>query len=302
MTFVLDAAARAKHKLRLRLMAHGLAADQARRRRLTRANAEVEIDLTPAAIDNPRAGLSKPAGKPGKATFVVKPDAEGGVAQQHRGRRSACRSHARFGPMGADGSIQSATITQARYRAGDDFKADLVNGQSALKATVRGDSARRARLRQSAARRNRRAAQPAAKDLDLDVKIATVIGANKQAITGLELTALWRGGEMRLGTMRGRIGGGALTATGNGGEMRIMTTDAGALVRFARPLLRASRAAISIWCCRSNGDTSAGDAILTNFVLRDEPALAPAGVRRAAARVGGRRRRHRSVRSCASKS
>ena len=47
------------------------------RRRSARTSAEVEIDLTPAGIDNPVPGVSKPAGKPGKATFVVKPAPEG---------------------------------------------------------------------------------------------------------------------------------------------------------------------------------------------------------------------------------
>ena len=44
--------------------------------------------------------------------------------------------------------------------------------------------------------------QPPATDLDLDVKVATVTGANKQAISGMELTAFRRAGEMRLGSKR----------------------------------------------------------------------------------------------------
>ena len=42
---------------------------------LSRASADVEIDLTPAGVDNPIPGVAKAAGKPGKATFQIKPSA-----------------------------------------------------------------------------------------------------------------------------------------------------------------------------------------------------------------------------------
>ena len=91
-------------------------------------------------------------------------------------------------------------------------------------------------------------------------------------MTGLELTAYRRGGEMRLGSLRGRIGAGAVTATGSGGEMRLATTDAGALARFADLYGRLEGGDLDL-VLRSRGETSAGAATLTNFVLRDEPAF-----------------------------
>jgi hypothetical protein len=131
---------------------------------------------------------------------------------------------------GADGAIESATITQGRIAPGDEFRADVVNSPSLLKVSVRG-----AALDARAFVKSFFDGTPSgqAKDLDLDINVANVIGSNKQAIANMELTAFRRGGEMRLGSLRGRIGGGAVTATGNGGEMRLTTTDAGALVRFA---------------------------------------------------------------------
>ena len=125
-------------------------------------------------------GVSKPAGKPGKATFVVKPAAEGASLSNIAIDLGApmMRGSAR---RRADGAIQSAKITQARIAPGDDFKADVVNSPSVLKVSVRGTTLDGARLRQIAVRRGRRPDNPA-KDLDLDVKVATVIGANKQTI------------------------------------------------------------------------------------------------------------------------
>ena len=267
-TFALDAAARARRNINLGSWLTGTLPVRLKAP-LSRTNAEVEIDLTPAAIDNPVPGVSKPAGKPGKATFVVKPSPEGSSLSNVAIDLGApmMRGSAQ---MGADGQIATAAITQARIAPGDDFKADVVNGQ-VLKVSVRGTTLD-GRVFVKSLFDGSPAGQPPAKDLDLDVKVATVTGANKQTITGLELTAYRRGGEMRLGSLRGRVGGGAVTATGNGGETRLTTTDAGALARFADLYARLEGGDLDL-TLRSRGDGSAGQAILTNFVLRDEPAF-----------------------------
>jgi hypothetical protein len=268
-TFALDAAARAKRNLNFSSWLAGTLPVKLKAP-LSRTSAEVEIDLTPAAIDNPVPGVSKPLGKPGKATFIVKPAPEGSSLSNVAVDLGVpmLRGSAQ---LSADGQIESATITQGRIAAGDDFKADVVNSQSTLKVSVRGATLD-ARAFVKSLFDGTPSGQPAAKDLDLDVKVATVIGANKQAINGLELTDYRRGGEMRLGTLRGRIGAGAVTATGSGGEMRLTTTDAGALARFADLYSRLEGGNLDL-VLRSRGDASAGQAIVTNFVLRDEPAF-----------------------------
>ena len=237
-------------------------------------------------------GVSKPAGKPGKATFVVKPAPEGASLSNIAIELGVpmLRGSAQMDP---DGAIESATITQARIAPGDDFKVDVVNGPTSLKASVRG-AALDARAFVKSLLDGTSSGQTAGKDFDLDAKVASVIGSNKQAITNMELTASRRGGEMRLGTLRGRIGAGAVTATGSGGETRLSTTDAGALVRFA-----------NLYSHLEGGDL---DLLLRvqwrlerrrGYAHRFRPArragVSPAGQRRAAACVGGRRRRRRCV-------
>jgi hypothetical protein len=268
-TFALDSAARAKRNLYFGAWLAGTVPVKFKAP-LSRTSAEVELDLTPAAIDNPVPGVSKPIGKPGKATFLVKPAPEGSSLSNILIDLGAptMRGSAQ---IGADGSIQSATITQARIAPGDDFKADVINSQSMLKISVRGTTLD-GRVFVKSLFDGTPTGQPLGKDLDLDVKMATVTGANKQAITGLELTAYRRGGEMRLGSLRGRIGSGAVTATGNGGETRLTTTDAGALARFADLYQRLEGGDLNL-VLQSRGEGSTGEAILTNFVLRDEPAF-----------------------------
>jgi hypothetical protein len=268
-TFALDAAGRAKRGLNFGSWLTGPLPIKLKAP-LTRANAEVEIDLTPASVDNPVPGLSKPAGRPGKATFLVRPTPEGASLSNIAVELGVpmFRGSAQMDPAGA---IESATITQARIAAGDDFKVDVVNGPASLKVSARGASLD-ARAFVKSILDGSSSGQSATKDFDIDARIASVLGSNKQAITNMELTASRRGGQTRLGNLRGRIGGGAVTATGSGGETRISTSDAGALLRFANLYSHLEGGDLNL-LLRSRGDLSAGEATLIDFVLRDEPAF-----------------------------
>jgi AsmA-like C-terminal region/Protein of unknown function len=268
-TFALDAAGRAKRGLNFGSWLTGPLPIKLKAP-LTRASAEVEIDLTPAGVDNPVPGLSKPAGKPGKATFLVKPTPEGASLSNIAIELGVPMLHG-SAQMDPDGAIESATITQARIAPGDDFKVDVVNGPASLKASVRGASLD-ARAFVKSVLEGTSSGQAAAKDFDLDAKIASVIGSNKQTITNMELTASRRAGETRFGSLHGRIGAGVVMATGSGGETRISTSDAGALLRFANLYSHLEGGDLNL-LLRSHGDLSAGEATLTDFVLRDEPAF-----------------------------
>ena len=286
LTFTLDAAARAKRGLNFGSWLTG-ALPVKLRAPLSRASAEVEIDLTQAGIDNPVPGVAKPAGKPGKATFQVKPAPDGGTLNNIVIDLGTAMMRG-SADLGTDGSIASAKITQARISPGDDFKADIVNGPNLIKATVRGATLDARPFIKSLLDAGSRP-QGGAMDLDIDLKIATVTGANKQSIAGFELSASRRGGADRVTSLRGRIGTGVIGATsGAGGDLRLTTDDAGALLRFADLYARMEGGALDL-VLRTTGEASVGEAVLTNFVLRDEPAfrqLVAAGQTGVAGRAG----------------
>ena len=105
---------------------------------LSRASADVEVDLTPAGVDNPIPGVAKAAGKPGKASFAIKPSPErrdGPAPSPSTSARCSLRGSAE---VGVDGAIQTAKFTQARLSPGDSLQADVVNTASTIKATVHG--------------------------------------------------------------------------------------------------------------------------------------------------------------------
>ena len=269
LALVLDDAARAKRGLQLDWLSGPLPINI--KAPLSRTSADVEIDLTPAAIQNPVPGLVKAAGKPGKATFEAKPAPQGATlnALDIEFGSVLLRGTA---DVDVDGAILGAKFAQARISPGDDFKVDAVNSPKAVKATVRGASLD-ARPFIKSLTESGSPAQSGAKDFDIDMKIGSVGGANRQAISGLELAAARRGGQDRLTSLRGRIGQGSVGATRTPeGDLRLVATDAGAVLKFVDLYSRLEGGALDL-ALRTGGEASDGEAVVTNFVLRDEPAF-----------------------------
>jgi hypothetical protein len=239
---------------------------------LSKSNAEIEVDLTHVAIESPQTGTLKAAGKPGKATFSVKPDADGeSVAVNAITVDAGSIAIRGTAQLAADGALQSAKLTQLRFSAADDLKAEIENGDSAVKATVRGAVLDARGLVKGFFE----AGGPpgGGKDLDLDVRIASVTGANSQALSQFELTGVWRGGAMKSMQAKARIGEGVLTAEQDeSGRLYAHVTDAGALSKFLDFYNRMEGGTLDL-SVQDDDEGSRGRASVANFVLRDEPAL-----------------------------
>ncbi len=287
-TFALDAAARAKRGLNFGSWLTGPLPVKLKAP-LTRASAEVEIDLTPAGVDNPVPGLSKPVGRPGKATFLIKPTPEGASLSNIAIELGVpmLRGSAQMDP---DGAVETATITQARIAPGDDFKVDVINGPASLKASVRGTTLD-ARAFVKSLLDGTSSGQIATKDFDIDAKIASVRGSNKQAITSMELTASRRGGQNSTRkfarTHRQRGGDGDRKRAGNADhDIRRRRASPFRQSLFASRRRRSqSASALSRRFERRRGDSY-------RFRPAGRASVSPAGQRRAAARIRRRRRRY----------
>lgn len=269
LALVLDEAARAKRGLGLDWLAGPLPVKI--KAPLSRASADVEIDLTQAEIENPVPGVAKAAGKPGKATFQAKPAPQGATlnAVDIEFGSVLLRGTA---DVGVDGGVLGGKFAQARISPGDDFKIEVVNGPKTVKASMRGASLD-ARPFIKSLTESGPASQRGGKDFDIDMKIATVAGANKQTIAGLELNAARRDGEDRLVSLRGRIGQGLVGASRTAdGDLRLVASDAGALLKFTDLYSRMEGGALDL-VLRTGGGASQGTAAVTDFVLRDEPAF-----------------------------
>lgn len=287
--FTLDDAARAKHGFNF---GSGVTGPMAVRVKapLSQKGADFDIDLAKTTIDTPFTGPIKAAGKPGRATFSVKADAEGASISNivvDAGAASA-RGTAQ---LGADGALTNAKFNQIRFSPGDDLKAEISNADGGLKISVRGAALDSRPIIKGLL-------EPAApsgpgKDFDLDLKINNVAGANKLSLAQVELGASRRDGEFRQLKGEAHIGAAAVTLRRDeSGLIRLTTSDAGGLVRFFNLYQHLEGGDLDM-VMRNVEGRQEGEAVVKHFILRDEPALrqlVAAGQTSAAVgpKVGGR--------------
>jgi hypothetical protein len=243
---------------------------------LSQKGADVEVDLTRLNVDNPVPGIAKPAGKPGKATFSVKSDADGTTVSN-----LAIDLGPPGGPAGpsikgaaqlsTEGAFVSAKLSQVRFSAADDLKADASLDNGVLKLTVRG-SVMDSRPIVKALLDQGPSAGPAA-DFDLDLKVASALGANKVALGQVDIGFSRRGGEISQARADARVGAASMTLRrSDNGVIRLQTADAGALVRFFNLYQHLEGGTLDL-VMRNVGQRQEGVAVVSNFVLRNEPAL-----------------------------
>lgn len=238
---------------------------------LSKTNADIEVDLARVAIESPQTGLLKAAGKPGKATFSLKPGEEG-VAVNAIAIDAGSVAIKGSAQLTADGALESAKLTQVRLSAADDLKVDIQNAGSIEKVTVRGATLD-ARALVKGFLSGGVPKPGGGKDLDVDVKIANVIGANSQAQSQFELAVGSRGGVVKSLQAKSRIGNGTLSAQQDeSGVLRVHVTDAGALSKFFDFYNRMEGGTLEL-AMQDLGEGSRGVATINDFTLRDEPAM-----------------------------
>jgi hypothetical protein len=235
---------------------------------LDKSGAEVEIDLAKATLESLGGAPWKLAGRPGKATFQLKPAPEGVQVNNlviEAGAVSG-RGSAMFNPEGA---LKSLKLAPFRMGASDDLKLDIEGGPTA-KVTLRG-----ATLDARSVVKGITASEPgrASQDLDLDVKVGSVLGYNREQISGFDLTASRHGGAFTALDAHGRFGRAAFSArSGDSNLILIKSDDAGALARFLDLYGKLQGGAIEL-SVRENSEGARGTATIRRFAIRDEPSL-----------------------------
>ena len=202
----------------------------------------IEADLTQAKVDNLLPGWSKAAGRAARATFTLVNNPPGDPLRRPRGRS------ARHLGQGRDrGRRDPATCVSANFPVfslSDGDKTTLKAERSAdgtLRVTVRGDVYDGRGLHQVDDER-RRSEQPQGKhdkDIDLDLKLGTVVGFHGETLRGLDLKLSRRSGAISSLAVSGKLGRdapltGDLRGRGTSGRQVIFveTNDAGAFFRF----------------------------------------------------------------------
>ena len=239
--------------------------------------AQVELDLQRTVIDGLLPGLVKPAGRPAKASFLLDSTPRGSTIDQLLFEAAGGVSARGSLELDANGAFRSARLTQFRLSSGDDMKIDADEVRDALKITVRASSMdARPFLKSLLADTNAKDIS-ATKDIDLDLRAATVIGANRQNLTGLDLKVSRQAGGVRNFQLQARVGrapviGVTTRSTAGDPVVSISTGDGGAFLNFLDVYRRMEGGKFE-FAARFDAAGVDGSFRVSDFILRDEPAL-----------------------------
>lgn len=251
---------------------------------IAEVDTQIELDLTRTNIDNPLPGLVKPAGRPGKASFVLAKRSDGGMALEQFQLDAGAAQAQGVIELGRDGAFKSAKLSQARLSPGDDMRVETQRSGEAMKITVRGSNfdARPMLkvLMQGAPERAAGAAGKAAAafdDFDLDLKSPIVTGNGKQILSNVEFRLEKRGGRPRAVSLTGNFGRDQLAVVmvrnQNGlPQLEISTNDAGSFLSFIDLYQKMDNGALT--ASVQLGDRRAdGELRIKDFYLKHEPTM-----------------------------
>jgi Protein of unknown function len=199
----------------------------------------IEADLTQAKVDNLLPGWSKPPGRPGRATFTLinKPTTCRLEDLVIEGSGTSVKGAVE---VDASGEVLSANfpvfglsegdkVTLKAERGNDgtlrvSMRGDVYDGRGFVKSTMTGPAAGKPKPD---------------KDIDLDVKIGTVVGYHGETLRGLDLRISRRAGVITSLALNAKLGRNAplvgdVRGRGSNGRqvVYIESADAGAFFRF----------------------------------------------------------------------
>lgn len=254
--------------------------------------AQIDLDLTHAAIDS--LGISKPAGRSGKASFALTVNDDHSISLDDVEVDAApveARGAVTIG--GADPTQISAKFSQMKLSAGDNMKLEASKAGDTLKLVIRATTLDARPFLKTLTFANAdetdaagggghketkdATAELAGANLDVDLKAAALNGFNKRTMSSVDLHFVKNKDALRQFALVGKFGGGTIYGNlDNAGtpapQLDLSTNDAGALLAFI-DLYRhmdGGQLAVSL---RLGEDAMAGSLAIRNFVLRDEPAL-----------------------------
>ncbi len=236
--------------------------------------ANVELDLARTGLDNPVPGLVKPAGRPGRASFVVV-QREKSTRIDNLNFEAGGVSARGMVELGAQGEVQGVKLSQLKISPGDDMRVEMQRAGEGYRVNVRGVSID-ARPFIKAIGQTGQSSQKSP-DFELELKSPILTGFSKQAATNADLKMSRRGAAIRSLVASGQFGRGAVSirmSAGEGGrpQIDVNTNDAGALLAFADIYARMEGGVLN--AIMSQEPTGlVGTVKIRSFNLRDEPAL-----------------------------
>ncbi len=249
-------------------------------------NTHIELDLTRTGFDNPVPGLSKSAGKPAKASFMIAKRGEGMALEQFNFDAGPAQAQGVI-ELGKDGAFRGAKLAPLRLSPGDDMKADISRVGEALKVVVRGSNFDARPMLGSLIRSNGEKAsgggggggggKSASDDLDVDFKAPIVTGHGKQILSNADFKFESRGGRARAVSLTGNFGreqlAVAMTRGQNGGQqLDVSTNDAGSFLAFLDLYRKMENGILNANVTLGQGRAD-GNINIRDFYVKGEPTM-----------------------------
>ncbi|HEV2602762.1 MAG TPA: DUF3971 domain-containing protein [Microvirga sp.] len=248
--------------------------------RTDKPGTRVEVDLARATVNQAIPGWAKPAGRPGRLTFILP-----------EGQTSELKDFVlESGPvqlrgsvvLSDDGQLDKADLPTFKLSPGDDMRALVERSGNNFKATLRGnvgDMRPFIRLINApppppAPRASGRETKE--RDFEVDLALNILTGHNDETLTNATVKATVRNSLLRQLQLNGRLGStnlkGDTVARGGQNYVVVQGEDAGAVLRFFDVYRRMVGGELYLQLGTGEGPQE-GYLNLSRFSLRNEPAL-----------------------------
>jgi hypothetical protein len=241
----------------------------------------IDADLTQSRIDNLLPGWTKPSGKSAHATFTVvsRPQATrfDDIAIDAPG--TSVKGSVE---LDESGQVQTANFPTFNLSDGDKTMLKAERGpDGALRVMMRGDVYDGRNFVKSAMGGPASQSKQESKDVDLDVKVGTVVGFHGETLRGLDLTLSRRGGAIKSLAVSAKLGRdaefkGDLRGRNGGRQViYINAKDAGAFFRFTDLYGKIYGGEMFVAMDPTTADITSQDGLLNiqDFSVRGEAAL-----------------------------
>jgi len=241
-------------------------------------NTHIELDMTRTAFDNPIPGLSKPAGKPARAAFVLTKRGEGMALEQFSFDAGSTQAQGVI-ELGKDGAFHGAKLAPVRLSSGDDLKLDVSRAGDVMKVVARGSNFDARPMLAALIRGADKG--PGGKgggdDVDVDFKAPIVTGHGKQILSNVDFKFESRGGRPRTVSLLGNFGREQLAVAmtrGQGGaqQLEISTNDAGSLLGFVDLYRKMESGVLNASFTIGQGRAD-GSLNIRDFYVKGEPTM-----------------------------
>ena len=275
-TLSLDDAARERMGLTLGGMVTGTV--QASVNEAEDKSRKVSLDLTAARINLAFLGWEKGAGVPARAEFTM---AESGAETRISDFHLSGKGFVARGSLSLEGGkLKELDLTEVALRPRDQVSVQASRGRSGYDVQVRGRSLDgRGIIRGigGSATKGKLDIEP----IRLSVDVDAITGQNDVVLENVSGSALITESGLQSASVKGRTGKSAqfewdLGEQGGTRLLRVSAADGGALIRFAGIYSRIGGGNLSLEYSGPIGGRGSGVALLRDFRLRDEAALAPA--------------------------